>query len=282
MLRSLLRAAAIAIPALPATVGITAVDLDRGTTIIEVNSYQHFPMASVYKLPIALAVLHEVDAGHLSLQQPVTITPEEFAPGLSAIRDDAHGAAVTLTLGRILDATVSDSDNTGADVLQRLLGGSRGVNEFLHGIGVTGIRIDRNEKQIGSDLTMSGVGSYNTDIRDTATPAGMALLLTKIYRHQDGLSAASHELLVSTLTTSRNPRRMVLGLPLGAVLAHKSGQMPRVLNDVGLITTPDGRHHLAVAIFTKEATTDDPAPLIAALGEIARRIYASVAETSPP
>jgi beta-lactamase class A len=270
MLRSLLRVAAIAIPALPATVGITAVDLDRGTTIIEVNSDQHFPMASVYKLPIALAVLHEVDAGHLSLQQPVTITPEEFAPGLSAIRDDAHGAAV------------SDSDNTGADVLQRLLGGSRGVNEFLHGIGVTGIRIDRNEKQIGSDLTMSGVGSYNTDIRDTATPAGMALLLTKIYRHQDGLSAASHELLVSTLTTSRNPRRMVLGLPSGAVLAHKSGQMPRVLNDVGLITTPDGRHHLAVAIFTKEATTDDPAPLIAALGEIARRIYASVAETSPP
>ena len=33
-----------------------------------------------------------------------------------------------------------------------------------------------------------------------------------------------------------------LGLPAGATLAHKTGTMPGVMNDVGIITSPGGHH----------------------------------------
>src|SRR5690349_15494823 len=39
---------------------------------------EHFPMQSVYKLPIAMAVLRRIDAGELKLDQMVPVTKGDF------------------------------------------------------------------------------------------------------------------------------------------------------------------------------------------------------------
>src|SRR5215471_16803376 len=48
-----------------------------------------FPMQSVYKFPIAMAVLHAVDSGALALNSPVRIAEKELVPPAlhSPIRD---------------------------------------------------------------------------------------------------------------------------------------------------------------------------------------------------
>lgn len=255
---------AIHLPPIEATVGVAAVDLDSGRTF-NVRAEERFPMGSVYKLPIGIAVLKAVDRGELTLAREVTIQPSDFAAGRSPIRDAAHGKAVTLTVAKLLDATVSDSDNTAADALQTLLG--------RRGMSLDGIRVDRTEKEIAADIAAHGVAAYNADERDTATPAAIVALLRQLYRREEGLSSASHDLLMKTLTESRNPRRMILKLPAGVTLAHKTGQMPGVLNDVGIITSLDGKHHIAIAIFTKNARVDADAPRVQAIAEIARRVY---------
>ena len=46
-----------------------AVELLETKEAVSLNGQEHFPMQSVYKLPIAMAVLHEVDQGEMTLEQ---------------------------------------------------------------------------------------------------------------------------------------------------------------------------------------------------------------------
>src|ERR1700687_4963350 len=54
-------------------VGVAAVVLETGETV-SVNPHDHFPMQSVYKLPIGMAVMKQVDAGKIKLDQKVPVT----------------------------------------------------------------------------------------------------------------------------------------------------------------------------------------------------------------
>ena len=69
-------------------VGVAAVVLDTGETV-SLNPHDHFPMQSVYKLPIGMAVMKQVDAGKIKLDQKVRVTKSDFiaSPSRSPIRD---------------------------------------------------------------------------------------------------------------------------------------------------------------------------------------------------
>src|SRR4028118_1041152 len=105
-----------------AVIGVSAIHLESGKRL-SVRGTDRFPMGSVYKFLIALAVLRRVDAGTLSLQQSVTIEPEDFSLGHSPLRDAAHGRPITLTVRELLRHMVSISDNTASDTLLALVGG---------------------------------------------------------------------------------------------------------------------------------------------------------------
>ncbi|HYO75599.1 MAG TPA: serine hydrolase, partial [Thermoanaerobaculia bacterium] len=51
-------------------------------------------------------------------------------------------------------------------------------------------------------------------------------------------------------------RKLRAAAPKGWTVAHKSGMMPATSNDVGVLTSPDGRTNIAIAIFAKGATSD--------------------------
>lgn len=53
-------------------VGVTATVLETGESV-SLNGDQQFPMQSVYKFPIAMAVLAQVDEGNLKLDQQVRV-----------------------------------------------------------------------------------------------------------------------------------------------------------------------------------------------------------------
>jgi beta-lactamase class A len=252
-----------------AIIGVSALDLDSGRAV-HIRGDERFPMGSVYKVPIAIAVLHACDRGDLNLDRDVTIEPKDFAPGFSPIRDKAKGRTVTMTVRMLVDAAVRVSDNTAADVLQHLAGGGLKITAELRSVGIETIRVDRTEKRIAADIDARGVPAYYEDPRDTATPDSMIAMLRKICLRRDGLSPASHDMLVEMMTNSRNPDRIRKGVPAGTIIAHKTGTMPGVRNDVAILTSADGKHHIAIVILTKGETSsiDD-----AAIGEIARIVY---------
>jgi beta-lactamase class A len=270
--------AAFPLPKTDAIVGVSAIDLDTGKTV-SVRGEESFPMASVFKLPLAVEVLRRVDAGQFQLDHSYTLTPADFSLGHSPIRDNAKGKPVALTLRQLVIAAVSDSDNTAGDYLLHLVTPAA-VTERMRTLHADGIRIDRPEKEIiESFQAKDGIARYATDPRDTASPLGMAALLGMIDRNHEGLTPASHELLMHALTETKNPVRIGRLLPKGTIVAHKSGTMPGTMNDVGIITSPDRKHHIAIAIFTKAAKRSTDAERERVVAEIARNVYARF--TSP-
>jgi beta-lactamase class A len=239
-----------------AVIGAVGVHLETGRRV-SVRGNERFPMGSVYKFPIALAVLRRVDTGTLSLKHVVTIEPREFAPGWSPLRDGANGEPISLTVRELLRHMVAVSDNTASDALLRLIGGPRAVTTRMAELGFAGIRIDRSETEMARDLRApGGVERYAIDARDTATPHDMAELLIAFWKGRDGLTRESHDHLVRLMTdTQTGKRRLKAAMPAGSTIAHKTGTMPGTVNDAGIVVV-DGQTY-AIAVFTKKGTTKE-------------------------
>ena len=234
-------------------VGVAAVVLETGEAV-SLNGHDHFPMQSVYKLPIGMAVLRQVDEGKLKLDQRVRVEKGDYLRQgqHSPIRDE-NPKGVELSVGELLRYAVSESDGTASDVLLKLVGGAEAVGKYLRGIGVGELIVANTEREIGSD--------WETQYRNWASPEGATALLRALQERR-GLSAQGQALMLKLLSESTPGAKRLKGLlPKGTVVAHKtgtSGEQGGVIaatNDIGIVTLPDGRH-VAIAVFVSDSPTD--------------------------
>ncbi|HLM60699.1 MAG TPA: serine hydrolase, partial [Pyrinomonadaceae bacterium] len=58
-------------------VGVAATVLETGESI-SLNANERFPMQSVYKLPIGMTVMRQIDVGKIKLEQKVRVEKEDF------------------------------------------------------------------------------------------------------------------------------------------------------------------------------------------------------------
>ncbi len=256
-------------------VGAAVVVVEGGKTVA-LHGEQRFPMQSVYKLPIGMAVLHQVDLGKLSLNQPVRITKAELPSPVhdSPIRDDYPNGA-TLTVSKLLNYMITVSDGSACDILLKLVGGPPQVTLYLRGLGVRNMVVATSEKTMWQN---ERVQQY----RNWATPDAMLGLLCLLQQGK-GVSAPGRSLLLDLMTQSQTgPHRIKDLLPAGTIVAHKTGSsgtvngLPRATNDVGLITLPDGKH-LAVVVFVSD-TRVGTATQEAIIARIARAAWNRRAE----
>lgn len=275
--------AAIAKPA-GGRVGAAALMVETGERA-SLRGDERFPMQSVFKLPVALHVLHEVDAGRVQLTRDVVLARSDLRPGGLDPIAERWPDGVTLNVEDLLRRTVSNSDNTAVDALMGLTGGPAAVTRHLVELGIHAIRVDRGEFQLALDLSgptpakqRSAFSRYARDLRDTASPDAAVDLLAKIARGEDGLSQVSHERLLKWMIDTQTGLARLKGrLPAGTVVAHKTGTGPdvaginAVTNDIGLITLPNGRH-AAIAVFV--ATSSKPLEAReAAIAQMAKAAY---------
>jgi beta-lactamase class A len=219
------------------------------------NDDQSFPMQSVYKLPISMAILDQVDRRMLTLTQKVHIGAKDLAPqGLhSPIRDAHPNGDIEMSVRDLVRAAIVDSDGTASDMLFHLGGGAARLTAYLRGIGVRHVTIATTEAEMARDP----LAQY----RNSATPRD-AVALLKALDAGRGVSPDARQILLKDLTDSTpGPKRLKGLLPPGTVVAHKTGTdgtrdgLTRATNDIGLVTLPDGRH-LAIAVFVKDSRSD--------------------------
>ena len=239
-----------------AEVAVAITDLSDGDTLTHLG-HRRYPMQSVYKLHLAAAVLNQVDQGKLRLDQPVRLGRADLPPGTwSPLRERYPRGEVALPLREILYYTLAESDNNGADVLFRLLGGPAVVNAFINKLAVGPVAITATEAQMQRD--------WETQFTNYSTVAAVARLLSRLHGNQL-LTPDSHTFLWQTLrATSTGPHRLRGGLPAGTVVAHKTGTsgrndagMAAVVNDAGVIALPDGRL-VVIVVFVANAYEDTP------------------------
>ena len=235
-------------------VGVAAVVLETGESV-SLNPRDHFPMQSVYKLPIGMAVLKQVDAGKIKLDQKVRVTKSDFvrAGQYSPIRDQNPGGT-ELSVSELLRFAISESDGTASDVLMDLAGGAEGVQTYLNELKITEWIVLNTEKEIGRD--------WQTQYRNWSTPEAAVALLRALHEKR-GLSESSQALVLKLLTESpRGTRRLKGLLPNGTVVAHKTGTsgankgVNAATNDIGIITLPGGQH-IAIAVFVSDSPVDE-------------------------
>lgn len=232
-----------------------AMKLIETAQLVTVRGAEHFPMQSVYKLPIAMAVMQRLDRGEFRLDQLVRVDSTDIAPVHSPIREQYPVGGISLTIRDLLRAAIVESDGTASDVLLRLVPAGA-VMAYVRGLDIDGLSIVTTEKAMAQNEMVQ--------YQNSATPLSAIGLLEALYQGQ-GLSASSRQLLLAWLIeTPTGPRRLRGLLPPGTVVAHKTGTdqtregLTRATNDLGLITLPDGRH-LAVAVFVADSRADEKA-----------------------
>lgn len=220
----------------------------------DLDPHAHPPMQSVFKLPLALAVLHQIEEGKLGLDQPIRFLPTDRIPTpvYSPLQEKYPEADVDIPLRELLRLDVSLSDNTAADVLLRLLGGPESVNRYITSIGIKGFHLQDGERAQHAEVA--------AQYRSWFEPAG-AVQLLRLMSDDSPLTPKNTELLVSWMLPSGRTRRLEADLPEGTRVAHKSGTsdvnngIAEATNDIALIALPDGRQ-LAIAVFVTDSTAD--------------------------
>jgi len=238
-----------------AEVGVAIYGTGQGDTL-SINGNTRFPMQSVYKLHLAFAVLNSVDKGELNLNRKVPITKSDLRPDTwSPLRDKYPKGNIELPLKDILVYTVSQSDNNGCDLLFRLIGGTKVVNDYMHGIGIENIEIKATEQEMSRE--------WNVQFTNWTSPLAAVQLLRK-FEEGKILSEDSRAFLWETLlgTTTGN-KRLRGDLPEKTSVAHKTGSSGKnkngisaAVNDMGIVVLPNGKH-VVISVFVSKSIEDD-------------------------
>jgi beta-lactamase class A len=233
-------------------VGVAAEIIESGETA-ELNGAEHFPMQSVYKLPISMTVLQLVDDGKLTLDKSVEVRVADMVPAekRSPLRDQNPGGT-RKTIRELIKYALVESDGTASDILLREAGGPAAVMKYLQSQGVGDLMV------VHTEMAMT----WKTQYEDWCTPRAAVALLMNL-QNGIGISDASRALVLIDMQESKTGAMRIMNLlPKGTVVADKTGASgmqdgrAAATNDIGLVTLPDGRH-MAIAIFVSDAAAGD-------------------------
>lgn len=254
-------------------VGIAAIDLASGRSVA-VHGNERFPMASVVKIAVAATYLAEVDAGRRSLSRMIVLD-ERRRSGSDGIGRLMPAPGVILSAANLIELMLTVSDNTATDMLIADLGGTVMVQRWLDRNRVTGVRIDREiarlvldnlglpmipgktaaetlwaSDPLTAEARATAVAGFDADPRDTATPLAMANFLARIDKGEM-LKPTSRNFLLGVMARCHTGAdRIPTGLPEGTPVAHKTGTLLGISNDVGIVTLAGGRK-IAIAVFIR-------------------------------
>lgn len=226
-------------------IGVAAMDLDGGGQIF-INGDMPFPMASTAKVAVAATFLEQVEKGTYRLDQQFPMMIPVRETGTRSAEAPLRPGEV-MTAQSLMELMITRSHNEATDGLIRAVGGFENVNNWLSRKGISGQRLDHTMATLVRDDGKVDPARV-IDTRTSSTPRAMIALLAAIDRG-GVLAPESRAVLLDTMTrTSTGKTRIRAGVPEGTLVAHKTGTLAGVTDDVGIVRLPDGRH-LAVAFF---------------------------------
>ena len=255
------------------TVGLSVIHIESGKTI-SINGNSQLPLYSVFKLPLAIAVLKEIEENRLSLDQKIHVTPAEIVPGTPG-NTALWQNPVDVTIERLIEVSIARSDNTSTEKLLQLVGGPLKVTERMRSLGFQNLDIH------------STIPEYVKSRRNpnTGSAEDLANLLTQLHQGKILQSPQLNVLIGFMQRATTGSRRLRGDLPAGTTVADKTGsgepdagtQVAKATNDVGIITLPSGRGHLAIAVLVSGSSLSDEGQekLVAELARAAFDAYST-------
>ncbi len=237
--------------------GVTAVyvkSLGSGASA-SIEEDRVFPTASLFKVPILLELLRQESLGTVDMGSSVRLQQRHWADGSGVLQAQIGNS---FRVGELADLMIGKSDNVAALALLDLVG-TDNVNLTLqsNGFEVTRLRIGWPRRSWGGRP-----GENTTTAREIAT------LLEAIATGRILDRRASAE-AIQILSQAQDVAWLPAMLPAGTRVAHKSGELPGVRHDAGVVYGPSGP--FVVAVLTEDIT--DYARAADSIAAIARAAY---------
>jgi len=266
--------------------------MQSGTTV-EMNADELYLLASVFKVPILLEALAQVDEGRQGLderfelrrddQLPTSIILEHLDPGLK------------LTLRDLLTAMITVSDNTATDMVLAIVGlenvmarlTSWGLRDIAIHMSVQGLfdsafmwpdstetmpQLYRNivasgplvdpftgtiDKQFLTAMqrgsNWDAVTAQRTLENNVSSPRAIGELLERLVRGEL-LSRESTGVALDIMLRQQLNQRLPRFLPANVPIAHKTGIFYSSRNDAGILYLPDGGRVVVVSFSVLDGT----------------------------
>jgi beta-lactamase class A len=241
-------------------------------------------LASVFKIPVAVAYAREVAAGRLDETERTRVGRRYRIGGIgtAGCTDDVEMSWRDLALFML-----TMSDNAATDVVYHRIG-QQAVDRLLADLGLhrTGCCEDLFASVLADagapedadvDAVFAGATPEQTwklavldpDRTTSSTPREISGLLDAVWTDRAG-EAAACERVRSMMARQIWPHRLSSGFGSDVAVAAKTGTLPAVRNEAGVVSFPDGRR-FAVAVFTRANSLAERQPAVdAAIGRAGR------------
>ncbi|MCZ2497160.1 serine hydrolase [Xylophilus sp. Kf1] len=182
----------------PGTLGVFVKRLDTGETF-GYGADQRWYLASTVKVAIAIAVLQQVDAGQLRLQQSLVLEESDKVDGSGPVVWTAAGTRYTLDT--LLDRMLGVSDNTAANMLIRAVGEDRLNQSAQASMGAGGMgrltTFTEVRREVYAELNEQGAGRLSN--RQLVEIAGAPMGPKRVDAAQRAMALKEGELKVRTI-----------------------------------------------------------------------------------
>ena len=234
------------------------------------------PLASLVKVPIALAVLNRIKAGELAADEQIRVDPavNSTASPIGAARF-RHPARIAVE--DLLTLAVCFSDNTAADALLDLVP-AREVQRDLDELGLRGIDVrHRLDALVSTPLESLDRSEAHLayDLARTRPPHGDGHRIWQldVSRANSGTARGLMDLLSELWRPGRVDPGSAARLRDSAQWSSKTGTLLHLRHEIGVVDHADGQS-IAVVVLSESSNPAAVQPAAeAALGAAARALH---------
>lgn len=259
---------------------------------VNFNGDQLFPTASVFKVPVIVELYRQIETGKLSLDDRLVLKDSLKVPGSGILKELTEGLEVSIRdLSRLMMIL---SDNTATDMLVEKVGKDN-INATMRRLGLQNTvvvadcrdllfdlvgenSLPDEEKTLDLYLKLSkngankGTWGLGTERNDVTTPSEMNKLLTQIVEGNAAGRASCDAILDTMGKCQTGEYRVPKYLPAEKVkMQRKTGSLPGIRNDVGVITILATGEKYCISCFAKGA--EDVYAAEEAIARISRNVY---------
>jgi beta-lactamase class A len=220
---------------------------------LELNSAAKFPSASMIKVPVMYEIMRQAHAGILSLNESFIVNSEFKVDGAGILKELRPG--LSMTVRELVTLMIVISDNIAANMLIDLAGMDN-INRTMENLGLHATVLRRRMM----DFTAAQAGRENE-----TTAQDMVFLFSGIEK-SPGLLPAYRSLMLDLLSRQQIRDKLPFYLPEEVAIAHKTGTLPGVEHDGGILYLPGGPYIICV-LAANLCANHEGLRLIAHLGQ---------------
>lgn len=229
-----------------------------------------FHAASTIKVPVLVGVFAAIAEGRFNLDARLHVrnrflsaadgTPFRVDAGRDANAEVQRAIGRTMKIAQLAHHMIVTSSNLATNLLVDLVG-VEAMQRSLAGLGLEGVELRRG---------VEDERAYEAGISNRVTARGMLHML-RLIEEGRACSVEASARMLEILHDQRFRAGIPAGVPDGARVANKTGEISTIAHDVGIVY-PEGRRPYALVVLTEwDAKTGGRSQTIA---RISRVVYA--------